>query len=332
VKIAEAQAEEEARQGVRSVRECIEQYLADLERRGIRAKSIVTFRHMLHRFFAPALDDSLARVGTPHRAATLYEQLRTSVGQRTGRTLATDTHKNMLTTARTFLGWCVDRHWLKDNPLARVKGVGHKRKGKPTLLVDSSRTFLHVALREAAAGDDGALAALIGIALGLRAGEVVSRLARDVDAGATVLQVQDTPEYGWCLKTGQSKRPLGIPPYLQPLLRARAAGKEPTDLLFPSAVGRLQWPSWCNRQVARLCKLAGVPRVCMHSLRATAATNSITAGVSPEAAARMLGHKNTGMISGAYVPAHVIDQAARERGMEALLSGLPSGAAPSSPA
>ncbi len=331
VKIAEAQAQEEARQGVRLVRECIEQYLADLERRGIRAKSIATFRGMICRYFGPALDDPLARV-TPHRAAALYEQLRQSLGERTGKPLAVDTHKNALSASRTFLEWCVDRHWLKANPAERIKGVGLKRKGKPTLMIDASRTFLLVALREAAAGDDGALAALIGIALGLRAGEVVSRLARDVDAGGTVLQVQDTPEYGWRLKTGQSKRPLGIPPYLQPLLRARAAGKQPTDLLFPSAVGKLQWPSWCNRQVARLCRMAAVPRVCMHSLRGTAATNSIVAGASPDATARQLGHKNTGQLSGAYVPAHVIDQAARERGMQALLSGLPSGAAPSSPA
>lgn len=317
LKIAEAQAEEEARQGVRLVRECIEQYLADLERRGIRARSIATFRGMICRYFGPVLDDPLARV-TPHRAAALYEQLRQSLGERTGKPLAVDTHKNALSASKSFLGWCVARHWLKSNPAEHVRAVGNKKKGKAGLTIDESRQLYRVALQEAEK-DDGALITCMGIAMGLRAGEVVSRVVRDIDDGGRTLRVCDHLEYGWRTKSDSSKRPVGIPTDLQPLLRGRAAGKDPMDLLFPSAVGRLQWSSWCNRQVARVCKLAGVPRVCMHSLRGIAGTLAASAGTAPEVVARMLGHESAAQTIGAYVPAHVIDQAERDKGMRALL-------------
>ena len=56
-------------------------------------------------------------------------------------TRAVDTHRGTLSEARTFLGWCVKRGWLHENPLAKVEGVGRRRTGKPQLTIEEARKF-----------------------------------------------------------------------------------------------------------------------------------------------------------------------------------------------
>lgn len=317
LKIAEAFAREAARDGRHSVRDALEAYLRHHAAKGSRDRSVQTYRHALFLFFGPVLDSPLCYV-TAHRAKELYDKMRCAVGIRTGRPLTVDTCRTSLIMGRSFLAWCVEQHWLRDNPLAKVKTIGTRRKGKKQLTIDESRIMYRVCMAEARNGDDGALAALIAISMGLRAGEIVSRVVRDLDDAGKVLRVDDNPEIGFRVKSPSSRRPVKVPVDLRPLLQARATGKAPGALLLPSGVGRLQWSSWVNRQTERLCKLAGVPRVCAHALRGMAATAAAAAGETPELVARMLGHEGPALTLGHYIIPGTHEQAQRDRGLLAL--------------
>ena len=66
-------------------------------------------------------------------------------------------------------------------------------------------------------GDAGALGAMVTLLLGLRAGEVVSRIVRDLDNGGRLLWIPSS-------KTEAGRRTLEVPEVLQPHLQALAEG------------------------------------------------------------------------------------------------------------
>lgn len=81
---------------------------------------------------------------------------------------------------RTFLAWCIERGWLRgENPVADVKGVGKRRpRGKSLgktgneLRIREARAWYQHAIYLAHRGDQGAVAALVALLLGLRASEI----------------------------------------------------------------------------------------------------------------------------------------------------------------
>src|SRR5262249_20072446 len=172
-----------------------------------------------------------------------------------GRPLSVDTHRNMLAESKSFLGWCVARKWLEANPLDEVNGKGKRRHGKPQLRIDEIRRWVQKAFELADQGSEGAVAALITVYLGLRATEITRRVVRDVDDRGSLLVIENS-------KTAAGNRTLEIPAPLKSYLLPLTVGKKPDDLLFGQ-----HWRDWPTKQVRCLCKLAGVPAVCAHSMR-----------------------------------------------------------------
>jgi integrase len=276
--------------GALTVADAIEAYQQAQRDKGNRDGSVEASGIVLRRFFGPVLDRPIATI-TPARAAELYEQLRTVRSERTGATLAADTHRNYMLQARSMLGWCCERKWFKTNPLAGVKGVGRRRHGKAQPRIDEARRLRAVCQAEAAKGDDGAVVVLIALLMGLRASEIVTRAVRDLDDQGRVLWVDDNETLDFQPKTEAGRRPVKVPALLQPLLRDCSRGKLPGALLFPGKGGAPHWRDWVRRQVRRLCRKAGVPVVCAHALRGTVATAALRGGADPELVARMLGHE-----------------------------------------
>ncbi len=143
--------------------------------------------------------------------------------------MAADTHRNMLAEAKTFLEWCMakPRRWLSKNPLAEVKGVGKRNKGKKQLRADEATKWLEVAFQLADKGDDRAVGALMTIAMGLSGEEITQRIVRDVDLKGTMLHITDG-------KTEERRKAVPIPPDLRPYI-ARAC--KDTLRLFPTSEG-----------------------------------------------------------------------------------------------
>jgi hypothetical protein len=102
------------------------------------------------------------------------------------------------------------------------------------------------------------------------------------------------------------------------LLALLAAGKGTTEPLFPGSVGGRKRRQWLHGEAQRLCKKAGVPVVCPHSLRGAMATIAVEAGELPEVVARVLGHTSSKMTLQHYIAPGVAEAAQLARGQAAL--------------
>ncbi len=293
-----------------TVTEALDRYRGHLARKGNKPTSIENTLGKLHRFFRSVLADVLVRL-TKSRAATLYDKLSREPSDRTGKPLSADSHRNMLAEAKTFLSWCAEQRWIGGNPLASVKGVGKRRHGKPQLRIDEARKLRAVCHQQAADGDDGAIAVLIGLLMGLRASEIVSRTVRDLDDGGRLLWIPDS-------KTDAGRRTVAIPDELQPYLRERSEGKRSADLLFVAPRGGEHWRDWVAKSCKRLCRLAAVPEVCAHSLRGFTATVALRAGETPHLVAAALGHEKATTTLTSYAQRGSAEHARQRRVVELL--------------
>lgn len=236
-------------------------------------------------------------------------------------TYSVDTHRNYLAEARTFFGWCVERRWARENPLAGVKGVGRRRHGKPQLRIDEARRWMKRA-SELAADEPGAVAAMLTLLLGLRAGEVVSRLVRDVDDEGRLFWVPDS-------KTEAGRRKVEVPELggLREHLRELARGRPGEERLFKGrgGPGRGRAPhrdrKWVTTWVAQIAEDAGVPRVTAHGMRGLHSTLAIDAGMSGHLVAASLGHESFTTTTTSYAAPASTEAAARRRTLKVLAGG-----------
>jgi integrase len=129
--------------------------------------------------------------------------------------------------------------------------------------------------------EDGAVAALMALLMGMRVSEISDRIVRNLDDDGRLLWITDA-------KTQAGIRRLQVPQQLQPLLRRIAANKQPTDRLFGPNVHR----HMVLRHVRRICKAAGVPVIPPHGLRGTHASLAMTAGATGDLVAAALGHES----------------------------------------
>ncbi len=219
---------------------------------------------------------------------------------------------NALGVARTFVRWLLRRRLVRTDFLADVEPVGKRRKGKPQMTTDEGRRWLAKSFELGDMGDIGALAAATALLTGLRAGEVVGRVVRDLDAGGGILNVTSS-------KTATGIRRQEVPAALRPRLLRLADGRPGEALLFggqpPRTQGRKRRrpcrpleqakdaTKWLLNHVHRLCDLAKVPRVCTHALRGQHGSEATRAGITGHAVAAALGHA-----SFATTQAHYLDR------------------------
>lgn len=239
------------------------------------------------------------------RAAELYAALQQ------GRSV--DTHRNILGNAKGFYAWCVEQGWASSSPIAAVKGVGRRSTGKLQLTGDEARRFYATALRMAEQEDHGALGAAMLLSMGLRSSEVYKRRVRDLDLGGTVLRVHGA-------KTDKGNRLVAVPGVLQPLLLELAEARGPFDLLFANADGSPHTRAWLLAAVARVCRQAGVPRVCAHALRGTHSSLALEA-VGVREVADSLGHVDPRTTLRHYAGAGSAEAGAQERTLRVLEGG-----------
>ena len=256
--------------------------------------------------FFPDADLSLSAL-TSQKCAGYYQALRFRE-TKYGKPLAVDSHRNILAGAKTFLNWSVGKGYLRTNPLGGVLGTGKRRHGKPQLRIDEARKWQVKAVQFAEEGEDGAVAAIVTLVMGLRAGEVVSRIVRDLDDDGRLLWIPDS-------KTEAGKRTLQVPDLLRQYLLALAEGKGPEDLLFGA-----HWRDWPRKWVGKICKAAGVPRVTAHGMRGLHGTLAVETGMSAHAVAAALGHESVTTTLQSYAKAGA-GAGARQRKVLTVLAG-----------
>jgi integrase len=237
-------------------------------------------------------------------------------------TYSVDSHRNALAEVKTFLGWCVEQRWITTNPAAKVKGTGRRRKRKPQLRIKQARKWYGKALELAEVGDDGAVAALVALLLGLRASEITNLVVGDLDE-------TDTPcDTVWIddSKTDAGRRALEVPEVLRLLLVEQAKGMPPARPLFAGAKGRPHWRDWVRKNVKRIAAAAELPEdvasaLTAHSLRGMLADLALRRGAPGELVAGALGHEDPRTTREAYAQAGAAEEGDRRKGLKVLAGG-----------
>jgi integrase len=289
-----------ATEGVATVGDALDKYEIHLRRKGNKPRSIATTMARIASYFpdrATAPLRSLSPADCKLRYTALQERS------------AVDTHRNTLAEVKTFLGWCVREGYLARHPAIGLEGEGKRRRGKPQLRVDEARRWQACALELATGGTAGAVAAMMSLLMAMRAEEIVSRTARDLDDDSRLLWIPDS-------KTEAGRRTLEVPAVLQPLLRRLAADKAPGARIFGH-----HWRDWPREWVQKICDLAGVPRVCAHSMRGLHATLAEEAGVTAHVVAASLGHESSSTTHAHYTSPSAVSRAQQRRALQVLGKG-----------
>lgn len=198
------------------------------------------------------------------------------------------THQRALRAGRTFCTWLIKQGHLRKNPLTDVEPEGEATEGKEYLTADEATLkWAPVAYQWAADGRDASLALVGCLLLGLRPTEAARGSAvRDLDAGAMLLRVT-----GKGRKKPRRTYRLDDPSLAtyRALLMAAARGRDPDAPLLTGP----QRPLTRNalwEEMRLLCKAAGVPHRCPHSLRTTHTIIRLEAGESVTAVSRTIGN------------------------------------------
>ena len=281
----------------RRVMDALDAYELYLREKGNRATSRAATMFRLRGFFKKTLEKNVRWV-TPDECASLYDELASR--------LAVDSHRNMLAEAKTFLGWCVAKTWVRANHLEDVVGRGRRRRGKEQLRIDEARKWLARARQLAEEGEPGAVAAMLTLLLGLRCSEVISRTVRDLDDDGHLLWIPES-------KTEAGRRKLAVPDLLRALLLELAEGKTSTELLFG-----YHDRAWPRKWVQRICRDVEVQEVTAHGMRGLHSTLALDAGQTAPVVAAALGHESSATTLGHYAAPGAGSAARQDRTLEAL--------------
>jgi integrase len=307
-RVAEARAKLQGRQ----VSDAVAAFLERERRRGIRPSSITTLGYRLRAVLqvdvdGPRTGGPIAEL-TPARAARLLDKYEASV----------DTRKGALAACRAFGTFTASKSWTRTNPFEACEVEGRKRRGKKQLTVDEAREFFAIAMERADAGDRGAVAALLYVVLGCRSSELRERVVRDIDNRGTVLVIPRG-------KTENAPRRLAIPAELQPyvtkLVMADGRRRPTGAFLFDRGDGRPPTNDWARYQVHKLCRAAGVPLVCTHSLRGLQSTLATAANATAEAVAAQLGHASPAITRRHYLAPGAAESARGRTALSVLAGG-----------
>jgi integrase len=320
MEILQAELEQEDK----TTEQALAEYKAFMVASGDKPESIVVVEWAVNLFFPEPVTLSML---SAKRCQRIYDDIRARPSKATGKPLAADTHRGALARVKAFLSWCVEppRCWLKENPFATVKGIGKLRpRGKSLgkagneLRVAGARQWYAKALELAAKGDKGAIAGLVALLLGMRAGEIVSRRVRDLDADTAAGDLLWIP----CSKTPAGRRTLEVPDVLRPHLLRLAADKKPDRYLLEFRPGVPHNNAWVRKQVVRICDLAEVPQVTAHAMRGLLATLTAERGLAGHLIAATLGHTSyEGMTLKAYAAPGSHETGVNRRGLVVLKGG-----------
>ena len=159
----------------------------------------------------------------------------------------------------------------------------------------------------------------LALGLGLRQGEVLGLRWRDVDLEGPTVRVQMALQLvhgGYALvepKTSRSRRTLPTPDFVRDALarrrseqeadrlRAGDLWQEPIEgLVFTTALGHPRNGPALTHTFHRLLEEAGVPQRTFHTLRHSAATLMLGAGIDLKTVSTMLGHSQIGLTADTY--------------------------------
>jgi integrase len=307
--------------GRMTIRELCERWL-ETERKRWKPKTYYDYRWNLERYVYP----HIGRVQLAKLSADRLQRFFDSLSGRTASLIFRIMHRCFSVGVRWgFLG---------ENICDRV--IPPTYEPPPIELPDADA--LAKLFRHCLESDDPG-AGLVGLSLltGLRRGEILALRWSAIDLGAGRVDVIRSGQWiagQWIEtepKTRSGRRTIFVGEQGIRLLRRQKAlvaqlklqagpNWQEHGLVFPRADGRPLTPSQVSSAVKRLCKAAGIPPLRHHSLRHSAASLALLAGVPLTEVSRQLGHANVSITARVY--SHCLSDGKRvTEAIERVLAG-----------
>ena len=237
---------------------------------------------------------------SPRQAEALYA----AAAQRVGRfgVVKAATHQALLRNTKELFRWLVKKGLATANPFADVEPVGRASAGKPQPRETDALKLDALLFAQARQGDEGALALLVQMYLGLRSGEVLG-----LRVGAVERQGQKVSVVRG--KTRSARRALELYPEVAALLWAHCQGRPEDERVFAANLPRQPRPDWMYKRLRKRCAEAGLPPFCPHSLRGLHSSLALAGGATSHAVAASLGHASFATTAKHYADPAAIDNA-----------------------
>jgi len=316
-----------------TVAQFLAQWVKDSESR-VRPKTARRYRDMMHMHVIPELGGvALVKLTPQHVHSLMSAKLREGLSPRTV--------NHIRVALGVALGEALRGELVSRNVAALARPVKVERVELEALTEDDARAVL-----DAVRGTRLEAVVSVGLALGLRSGEILGLRWSDVDLDRGRLQVgvqlQRLPALGdrpacYMLvppKTDKSRRTRPLPSAVGEVLRAHRARQakdrlragalwsEPIPgLVFTTDTGKPLHGSTVLHEFQRTLAAAGLPRMTVHGLRHGAATLLLAQGVDLKTVSAILGHSQISLTADLY--SHVGQGLMRSAldGMDAIFGG-----------
>lgn len=215
-------------------------------------------------------------------------------------------HQAFLRTTKEFFRWLVKTKQIQKSPFADIEPIGRANAGK-TQPTETDAQKLDTVLFEAAkAGEEGALALLVQLYLGLRSSEVLKLLVSSVERqGRKVSIVRG--------KTRNARRSLDLYPEVANLLWQLCMNRPASDRVFAAHLPRTPASNYLWKRLHHYCRRAGIPEYCPHSLRGLHSSLALVGGATSHQVAAQLGHASFATTAKHYADPSAVENSQSRR-------------------
>jgi integrase len=287
-----------------------ERWFEDVLRHQVAPSTFSNYRAVTVKHIVPAL-------GKKKISALMVTDVDRLLSSKIDSGLSTSTVRRI----RAVLSQCLDQgiRWgvVSRNVASHSRAPRETRKEGRTLSPEQAKQFLAYLK-----GHRNEALYAVMLSTGLRRGEALGLMWKDLDRDSGVLQIrrQLKREGGTLVtadtKTSRSRRSVNLPP---PMLKAllwherrqeterTALGTSwiNTDFIFTSAVGTPIDPRNFYREFTKICRDAGMGDWHPHELRHSAASLMLAQGVKLQVVSQVLGHASIRMTADVY--GHILD-------------------------
>lgn len=221
------------------------------------------------------------------------------------------THHARLRTSREFFKWLVKKGLVQSNPFAAVEPLGRASAGKLQPTETDAQKLDALLFESARAGEEGAVALLVQLYLGLRSSEVLKLQVAAVEReGRKVSIVRG--------KTRNARRSLDLFPDVASLLWRLCVGRPGTERVFARHLPNCPAPTYLRHRLHQYCRRAGIQKYCPHSLRGLHSSLALVGGATSHQVAASLGHSSFATTAKHYADPSAIDNSRSKRLVAAM--------------